>query len=297
MVQAVQLGQVQDQLKSRKRTQREAEDVNSSDIDISSTDDEAGEKDSDDEDEDGNDNIVNIDFDFFNANKEVDFHALKTLLRQLFGKEESNKLQLSALADLVLDACATTTIKCEGKESDPYCFFSLIDYQENKNSDYVQYLHKVDMRLKTFFQTLESAGNKKAALVLSERFINMPPEIVPPLYRITLEDASNSLQASAATSQTSRDHYDFYVFVSRKYEINFDADEDVDVVDNNTKGKRTKKATQIDYFHPEDQFLEKYAKINFDGKSNKGIIPSYIIIDHAGLVKAIDDLDAAIATW
>ena len=109
----------------RKREVQEEE----SDIDISSTDSE-NESQNDEEQE-----IVNIDFDFFNANKNVDFHALKNLLRQLLGPQESNKIQLSALADLILDA-PTTTIKTDGQESDPYCFLSFIDYRSNRNSDF-----------------------------------------------------------------------------------------------------------------------------------------------------------------
>ena len=87
-----------------------------SDIDISSTDSENEDKLNVDEDQE----IINIDFDFFNGNPDVDFHALKNLMRQLFGTQESSRIQLSALADLILES-PTTTIKTDGKESDPYC--------------------------------------------------------------------------------------------------------------------------------------------------------------------------------
>ena len=63
----------------------------------------------------------------------------------------------------------TTTIKTDGKESDPYCFLSFIDFKANRNSDYAKYLQKVDMRLSTFFQTISDSGNKNCALVISER--------------------------------------------------------------------------------------------------------------------------------
>ncbi|SCW02279.1 LAFE_0F02938g1_1 [Lachancea fermentati] len=253
-------------------------DEDDSDIDISSTDSENESQNSDDEDQE----IVNIDFDFFNGNKNVDFHAFKNLLRQLFGPQESNRIQLSALADLMLDS-PTTTIKTDGQESDPYCFLSLIDYKENKACDYAKYLHKTDERLSQFLKSSEST-NKKCALVLSERLINMPPEVISPLYRITLDDVSNTLGGGS--------HYDYYIIVSRKFEVNTDMDDDKKSV-----SRKRVKTTEVDYFHEEDKFFEGNAKLHFESESRKGVISSYIIIDHDGLKKSIDSFEKEVATW
>ena len=151
-----------------------------SDLDISSTDSNISDQENGQEEQE----IINIDFDFFNGNPDVDFHALKNLMRQLFGPQESNRIQLSELANLILDS-PTTTIKTDGKESDPYCFLSFIDYKANKDSDYAKYLRKVDPKLATFLQTIDQS-EKTCSLVLSERLINMPPEVVPPLYTCLL---------------------------------------------------------------------------------------------------------------
>ncbi|CDO95065.1 unnamed protein product [Kluyveromyces dobzhanskii CBS 2104] len=254
-----------------------------SDIDISSTDSENA-----DEGDLGKDEqeVVNIDFDFFNGNPDVDFHALKNLMRQLFGPQESNRIQLSALADLILES-PITTIKTDGKESDPYCFLSFIDYKANKDSDYAKYLRKVDTKLATFLQTIDQS-NKTCALVMSERLINMPPEVVPPLYNITLEDVKVAL----GDDQT----YDFYLIASRKYEVNFDMDED-DLTSNKAIRKKVRQTNEIDYFHEEDRFFEKAAKVHVDTASRKGLIVTFMVLDHAGLVKSIEDLDTAIKTW
>ncbi|AJV21136.1 Bcp1p [Saccharomyces cerevisiae YJM1615] len=283
MVQAIKLND----LKNRKRKNvGEENGSDESEIDISSTDSE------NEEEQNGEEEIVNIDFDFFGGNPEVDFHALKNLLRQLFGPQESTRIQLSSLADLILGS-PTTTIKTDGKESDPYCFLSFVDFKANHLSDYVKYLQKVDMRLSTFFKTMIDSGNKNCALVLSERLINMPPEVVPPLYKITLEDV--------ATALGDDKHYDFYIIVTRKYEVNFDTDDDTDSGKRNkNKDERSKKrvkADEVDYFHEEDRFFEKYAKIHFESEAKKGVISSYMILDHEGLVKSIDELETEISTW
>lgn len=280
------------ELTSRKRRNEENENTSEeSEIDISSTDSENEGKNSDEE-EDGDDSeeIINIDFDFYNGNPDVDFHALKNLSRQLFGPQESNKVQLSALADLMLSS-PMTTIKTDGPESDPYCFLSFIDYKDNKTSDYVKYLIKVDSRLSTFLQTIDNTGNKSCALVMSERLINMPPEVVPPLYKITLEDVSKSLNGS------DKDHYDFYLIVTRKYEVNFDMDDDSSKNNNSERSKKRVKQEEIDYFHEEDRFFEKYAKIHFETEARKGIINSYMVLTHEGLVSGIEDLENEIAQW
>lgn len=281
MVQAVKLTD----LANRKRKNDPTAEDEESEIDISSTDSEAEEQ--GEGDEAGEEEIVNIDFDFFDGNPDVDFHAVKHLARQLLGPQESNRVQLSALSDLIL-ASPTTTIKTDGKESDPYCFLSMIDYKENKASDWAKYLHKVDTRISTFLQTLENTSNKDCALVMSERLINMPPEVVPPLYRITLEDTLKSRENGKP--------YDFYVIVSRKYEVNFDMDEAEGDASARSK-KRVRGRTEVDYFHEEDRFFEKHAKIHFDGEAKKGLVSTYIIIDHENLVKSIDELEQEITNW
>ncbi|CAB4253764.1 similar to Saccharomyces cerevisiae YDR361C BCP1 Essential protein involved in nuclear export of Mss4p [Maudiozyma barnettii] len=278
MVQALKLSE----LANRKRRNEEDENgqEEESEIDISSTDSENEGNDDNDEDKE---ELVNIDFDFYNANPDIDFQALKNLSRQLFGAQESNKIQLSALADLML-ASPMTTIKTDGTESDPYCFISFIDYKENRDSDYAKYLNSVNTKLSTFFRTIDNSNDKNCALVISERLINMPPEIVPPLYKITLDDIKNS-------SNGGKEHFDFYVIVSRKYEVNFDTDETT------IRSTKRVKDVEVDYFHEEDRFLEKYAKVQFQSDARKGVISTYMILDHDGLMNGIADLETEISQW
>lgn len=280
MVQAVKLSE----LSSRKRRVDDNQSSEESDIDVSSTDSE-----NDDDEDGGDEEIVNIDFDFFNGNPDVDFHAFKNLLRQLLGPQESSRVQLSQLADLML-ASPTTTIKTDGQESDPYCFLSFVNYKEHRDSDYAQYLRKADPKLTAFLQTIDANQSKTCALVLSERLINMPAEVMPPLYKITLEDVTATLGDDK--------HYNFYLILTRKYEVNFDVDSDDDDDDEPSgRSKKRVKQVEVDYFHPEDRFLEKHAKIKCDSPARKGLITSYMVVDHQGLIDTISDLEQEIASW
>ena len=57
----------------------------------------------------------------------MDYLALKRLAQQLF-QGDSEALQLNDLADLVLAQPEVgTTVKCDGKESDPYAFLSVLN--------------------------------------------------------------------------------------------------------------------------------------------------------------------------
>lgn len=293
MVETIKLSE----LTNRKR--KNAQDESDSEIDISSTDSEKGngsggedQEEQDDDDEE----IINVDFDFFNGNPDVDFHAIKNLTRQLLGLHESNKIQLSTLADTILQS-PMTTIKTDGQESDPYCFVSFIDYQDNKDHDFVKYLKKRDSRIQMFLNNL---NGKKCAVVVSERLINMPAEVVPPLYKITLDDIAQSMCGGADGNGTTNgtNYYDFYLIVSRKYEVNFDIDEEDTVNGGDVeRSKKRVKNEEVDFFHEEDRFLEKYAKIKFDLPAFKGVIPSFLVLDHAGLVKGIQDLETEISSW
>jgi protein BCP1 len=78
--------------------------------------------------------MVNVDFEWFDPNPEVDFHGLKTLLRQLL--DVDNQLfDLSELADLILSQpLLGSTVKVDGNETDPYAFLTVLNLETHKVS-------------------------------------------------------------------------------------------------------------------------------------------------------------------
>lgn len=76
--------------------------------------------------------MVDVEFEWFDPQPAVDFHGLKTLLRQLFDTD-AQLFDLSALADLILSQpLLGSTVKVDGNETDPYAFLSVINLQEHK---------------------------------------------------------------------------------------------------------------------------------------------------------------------
>jgi protein BCP1 len=114
-----------------------------------------------------------------------------------------------------------------------------------------------------------AAGKPHIGLILSERLINMPAEIAPPLYTMLIDEVEAAIEDGEPYAFTH------YLILSKTYEeVQSDLaamviDEDDDE-DNSGKSKKRKKAKTSGassssssepfyYFHPEDEVLRKHA--------------------------------------
>ncbi|KAK5938542.1 Mss4p nuclear export [Knufia obscura] len=205
---------------------------------------------SDDEDFDN----LDVEFEWFDPLPDIDFHGIKSLLQQLFDVD-SVMLDLSALTELILaQPLLGSTVKVDGKETDPYAFLSVINLHAHKDNPAVQ----------TLIQYLKSRANSNPALaklsellsqpsvpsiglVLTERLINVPAEVVPPMYTMLLEEIQWALE--------EKEPYQFshYLILSKTYtEIASALDEEDD---RPKKKKRAAGAPEPLYFHAEDEMM------------------------------------------
>ncbi|KAG7415516.1 protein BCP1 [Fusarium sp. MPI-SDFR-AT-0072] len=227
----------------KKRAREEGKDVPPTDVDKM---DEDG---SDDEDFD----MVDVDFEWFNFDPEVDFHGTKTLLRQLFDVD-ANLFNMSALADLVLSQPTIgSTIKVDGKATDAYAMLTILNtvvHQEKEPmNDIIKYLiekAQSSSPLAPIADVLSSG--KHVGLVFSERLINMPSELAPPLYSMLIDEVEAAVE--------DKEPYDFthYLILSKTYQ---ELESKLDV--ENQKRKKAKEEAGIYYFHMEDEVLQKHA--------------------------------------
>ena len=222
-----------------------------SDIDVSSTDSEPEIEHAENAEE-----TVKVDFDFFDLNPDVDFHATKNLLRQLFG-DDSVEFDLSSLADLILkDNSVGTCIKTDGKESDPFALLSVINISNNLENSTVKklvayVLDKTNNQPKFNVLLRKLLGDKKnkIALIVSERLINMPVEVVPPMYKMLHEEMESVEDAH------EKYEFDYFLVVSKVYEmVAAKEQEDAKTAKKKKAGADTTK--EMDYFHYEDLVLE-----------------------------------------
>jgi len=76
--------------------------------------------------------MLDVEFEWFDPQPDVDFHGLKTLLRQLLDVD-AQLLDMSALVDLILaQPLLGSTVKVDGNETDPYAFLSVINLREHR---------------------------------------------------------------------------------------------------------------------------------------------------------------------
>lgn len=220
--------------------------------------------------------MLNVDFEWFDPSPDVDFHGLKTLMRQLL--DVDNQLfNLSELADMILaQPLLGSTVKVDGLESDPYAFLTVLNLHEHKVSfttavpslyfpaNTIQDKQVVKDLTKYFAQKASSSSSlsqlpslldpsspSQVGLILTERFINMPSEIVPPMYTMLQEEIQWALD--------EKEPYQFshYLILSKTY---LEIESKLDMEDNRpNKKKRKDGGAEVFYFHPEDEVLHKHA--------------------------------------
>ena len=104
----------------------------------------------------------------------------------------------------------------------------------------------------TLLNQLAPESQSQVGLILTERFVNMPPQVAAPMYTMLLEEISWALQ--------EKEPYNFshYLIFSKIYE------EVAPSVDDEQYGPQKKKrrgttGNETLYFHPEDEVLHRHA--------------------------------------
>jgi protein BCP1 len=205
--------------------------------------------------------VVNVDFEWFNMKPDADFHGLRNLLRQLFDVD-SQLFDLSALADLILSQPTIgSTIKVDGEEADPYAFITVLSLNEHRDNPAIKVLAKYIVEKAKSIPSLGqlagllSSSSSQIGLILTERLINIPPEVVPPMYSMLVDEIEAAVE--------DEEPYEFahYLIISKTYlEIVSALDKgDAPRSKKSRAGKAEKAEKELFYFHPEDEVLQRLA--------------------------------------
>ncbi|KAM0252249.1 hypothetical protein ACHAP5_001235 [Fusarium lateritium] len=227
----------------KKRAREEGKELPPADVD------KMVEDSSDDEDFD----MVNVDFEWFNFDPEVDFHGTKTLLRQLFDVD-ANLFNMSALSDLILSQPTIgSTIKVDGKANDAYALLTVLNTAVHQDKepmkDIIKYLAEKAQTTSSLASVADVLNSgKHVGLVFSERLINMPSELAPPLYSMLIDEVE------AAVEDEEPYNFSHYLILSKTYQ---ELESKLDV--ENQKRKKAKEEAGMYYFHMEDEVLHKHA--------------------------------------
>ncbi|ESK85514.1 hypothetical protein Moror_10076 [Moniliophthora roreri MCA 2997] len=235
----------------------------------------------DDSDDDSSDvSMIDVDFDYFDPNPDVDYQAIKRLLGQLF-QHDAELFHLHELTELILSQPSVgTTIKTDGKESDPYALLTVLNMHTHKDhpsikaiGSYILQKTAPNSEFHSRAQALFNQTESHVGLVICERLINMPVETIPPMYRMLTEELKN------AVAQNQPFKFTDLIFISRAYYLT-EAEEQFFINNSNARAstKRSKKAKEapeearpsdgIYSFHPEDDHIKKTSTHSIEYKFN-----------------------------
>jgi protein BCP1 len=99
----------------------------------------------------------------------------------------------------------------------------------------------------------QSSNSKEVGLILTERLLNVPPEIIPPMFSMLLEEVDWANQDNEPYT------FSHYLILSKTYkEVESKLDEEESR--SSKKQKKDKSASENTfYFHPEDEVFHRYA--------------------------------------
>ncbi|KAI0825327.1 p21-C-terminal region-binding protein-domain-containing protein [Trametes gibbosa] len=232
------------------------------------------EKAATDDESDSERSLVDVDFEFFDPNPDIDFLALKRLTTQLF-QTDAELLPVHDLADLILaQPLVGSSVKCDGLESDPYAFLTVLNIHLHKDRPSIKALtayllekSSADATLHSKLQSLLGSAalagpaTKHVGFIFSERLINMPVQIMPHMYRMLADEIQWALD--------DNEPYDFsyLILVSRVYRLTAEEVAELHAASPRTKRQKQSEASQgagVYPFHPEDDIIRKYATHTLD---------------------------------
>lgn len=123
-----------------------------------------------------NESEVNCEFDF-SVPREEDFYGLKALLKQYLPKLADT----SELADKIIKHSSATILRVD-EMLDPYGFIVCLDWKKCGGIKDLINCH------------IESFGLTSLGLIISERLINMPPQLAPKLFGLLKEDLKEKFE-------------------------------------------------------------------------------------------------------
>lgn len=119
---------------------------------------------------------------------------------------------------------------------------------------YIRAQAKVNEALSNLDDLVQNSDKARVGLILTERLVNIPSEVVPPMYKMLLEEISWAIE--------EKEPYDFthYIILSKTYREIASALDEEDTPKSKKQKKASKKGNaELFYFHPEDEVLQRHA--------------------------------------
>ncbi|XP_011039301.1 PREDICTED: protein BCCIP homolog isoform X2 [Populus euphratica] len=202
---------------------------------------------------------VQADFAFFDP-KPDDFHGVKILLQSYL---DNTEWDLSGFVDLILEQTTVgTVVKIEDDEDNG--LFSVVSalnlgrYKDHKCiADLKEYLLRLclEKSIKGDLRVLLGEQAHNVGLLVSRRVVNLPPQLLPPLYDALFDEISWATEDEPTEELRNSFCFNSYVLVSKMY-----------------KHKNADKKNQLSsdseeaiiYVNPEDEIFHKLSLWSFN---------------------------------
>lgn len=232
--------------------------------------DEDEDDDDSDEEEDEADNVideeVNIEFEAYSLS-DNDYDGIKKLLQQLFLKAPVNTAELTDLliqqnhiGSVIKQTDVSEDSDDDVDEDEVFGFISLLNLTERKGTQCAEQIQELILSFceknceKSMVEQLDKFLNdttKPVGLLLSERFINIPPQIALPMY----QQLQKELAEAHRTNKPCGKCY-FYLLISKTF---------VEAGKNNSKKKLSnKKKAALMFANAEEEFFYEKAILKFN---------------------------------
>ncbi|THH17141.1 hypothetical protein EW146_g3611 [Bondarzewia mesenterica] len=213
--------------------------------------------------------LVDVDFEFFDPNPDVDFIALKRLILQLF-QSDAELFHPHQLADLILSQpLIGSTVKTDGRETDPYAFLTVLNMHVHQNNPSIKALiaHALlksanNLPFHAALQSLVGPAGLESmnhvGFIFCERLINMPVQVIPHMYRMLADEVKWAIDDNEPYVFTH-----FLIF-SRTYRLSPEEEAEMQAAAPQAKRHRSSAPTQssaggVFSFHHEDEYIQKFA--------------------------------------
>ncbi|XP_050235013.1 protein BCCIP homolog [Mercurialis annua] len=227
--------------------------------------------------------VIQADFEFFDP-KPDDFHGAKVLLQTYLDNKEWD---LTGFVDLILEQTTVgTVVKVDGDEDGLFSLTTALNLGRYKD-------HKCIMEIKEFLNNacqdksvmddlklLLGEQAQYVGLLVSQRVVNLPPQLLPPLYDALFDEILWATEDEPTEDLRKSFCFKSYLLVTKIYKHqNLDQ-----------KKRRSKDEEAILYIKPEDEIFYKLSSWSFCFPLHAEHLTTHELKDYRimGLVMAVD---------
>ncbi|KAF5175211.1 Bccip-like protein [Thalictrum thalictroides] len=235
--------------------------------------------------EEDDEETIQADFAFFDPRPD-DFHGVKILLQSFL---DNKQWDLSGFVDLILGQTTVgTVIKIEDAEDDtPFSVVTALNLGRYKKhrciTEIKDFLIKVSQKdVSRDLSMLLEDGAHNVGLLVSQRVVNLPPQLLPPLYDALFNEVSWATEDEPTEELRKSFRFKSYLIATKIYKHK-----------NADQHKKTSKGLSEDpiiYIKPEDEIFQKISSWSFTFKLHTEQVAAQELRNYklTGLVMAVE---------